>query len=99
VHLDDLLGGDLAGADHPGQGAGGLAEQGVHGKTVMQPERCGSRGASTARGPHPEAPRLSPRKCEERSLCERSDERGLAQGQVETAASPDPGSMLSCVFF
>jgi len=42
---------------------------------------------------------LSPRKCEQWALCERSDVRGLAHGQIDTAISPDPATMLPCVFF
>jgi hypothetical protein len=44
-------------------------------------------------------PLLSPRKREQRSLCERSDEGSLARGQIDTAVSADPTTMLPRVFF
>jgi hypothetical protein len=49
VRLDDLLGGDLTRANHPGQGAGRLTEDGEHGGMVVQPERRRLRGGSGAR--------------------------------------------------
>ena len=44
-------------------------------------------------------PGLAPREREQRSLCERGDEGGLGQGQIDAPVPPEVASMLSRVFF